>query len=154
MKKYRVSSKSHMLMKHERKWRYINISLCTFQINDSYILDKDWVYLLQTKVRYVISNIKPFILKSFSFQFLHAAKRLQVFLLRAFVGRISLIRLDGKKIFQSVKSAWSVLHAELKVSALPPLWGNNKDRRANTWCQYLHLYLIFISVIQIIIQSI
>ena len=32
----------------------------------------------------------------------------------------------------SVKSAWSVLHAELKARPLPSILGNNKGRKTNT----------------------
>ena len=42
------------------------------------------------------------------------------------------MRLNGKKDIQSVKSAWSVLHAELKAYALTPLQGYNKRFKTNT----------------------
>ena len=44
---------------------------------------------------------------------------------------ISTIRLDDRKDIQFVKSAWSILHSELKARALPPLEGNNKGRKGS-----------------------
>ena len=41
------------------------------------------------------------------------------------VGLISSMMLDIRKDKQSVKSAWSVLHAEVKLCDLTPLQGNN-----------------------------
>ena len=45
------------------------------------------------------------------------------------------MRLDGRKDIKSVKSGWSVLHAEIKAS-YPLYGGNSKGHRANT-----HIYL-------------
>ena len=45
---------------------------------------------------------------------------------------ISTIRLDDRKDIQFVKSAWSILHSELKARALPPLRGIIKDVRGHT----------------------
>ena len=76
--------------------------------------------------------IKTFTPKSLSSQLFHADERLQIFVLGASVlGMISSMRLDGKKDIRSVKSAWSVLHAELKSRVLLPLLGNNKGRKIN-----------------------
>ena len=40
--------------------------------------------------------------------------------------------LDGRMDIQSVKSAWEVLHAELKACIPPTKYGNNKGCRTNT----------------------
>ena len=54
--------------------------------------------------------------------------KLEVFALRVSeLGLISSMRLDGRKDIQSVKSAWSVLHAELKARVLPLYRGIAKD---------------------------
>ena len=37
------------------------------------------------------------------------------------LGQISSRRLDSRKVIQSVKSAWSILHSELKAHALAHL---------------------------------
>ena len=37
------------------------------------------------------------------------------------LGLISFVRLDGREDIQSLKSAWSVLHSELKARVLSPL---------------------------------
>ena len=37
--------------------------------------------------------------------------------------------LDIRKDIQSIKSAWSVLHAELKAGDLTPLYGHNRGRK-------------------------
>ena len=42
------------------------------------------------------------------------------------------MRLDGRKDIQFVKSAGSVLYAELKTCIRPPLLGNNEGRKRNT----------------------
>ena len=56
-------------------------------------------------------------------------ERLWVFAPRASVLElISLMRLDGRKNIQNVKSARLVLHVELKAQILPPLLGNNSGR--------------------------
>ena len=41
-------------------------------------------------------------------------------------------RLDGRRDIQSVKSARSILHAELETCVLHPLYGNHKECKTNT----------------------
>ena len=41
------------------------------------------------------------------------------------------MRIDDRKVIQSVKSTWSILHLELKSLVLPPLEGNIKGRKLN-----------------------
>ena len=38
---------------------------------------------------------------------------------------------DGRENIQSLKSDWSVLHAELTVQAFAPLYWNDKGRKNN-----------------------
>ena len=45
---------------------------------------------------------------------------------------ISTMRLDGWKDFQYVKSAWSILHAELKAHILPLYRGTKDEKRTHT----------------------
>ena len=80
-----------------------------------------------------MSYIKESTPKSKSFQLFHTEK-LQVFALRASeLKLISYVRLDGRKEFLSVKSAWSVLYGELKVRFLPHSRGiTNKDTYTHT----------------------
>ena len=52
--------------------------------------------------------------------------RKDLFVRASGIGLISSMRLDGRKDIQSGKSAWSVLHSELKTRVLPLLEGNNK----------------------------
>ena len=62
------------------------------------------------------------------FQLFCAEERLKVSALRTSVLRlISSIMLYGRKDIQYVKSAWSVLHAELKARVPPLLKGNTKS---------------------------
>ena len=69
----------------------------------------------------MIGCIEAFIRKSLSSHRFHDDERVQVFVLRAFVlGLSSSMSLGGRKDIHSVKSAWSVLHAEFKVRVLPP----------------------------------
>ena len=57
--------------------------------------------------------------KSLSFQLFHTDERLVIFALRVSgLGLISSMRLNGRKVTQPVKSAWSVLHSELKTHVL------------------------------------
>ena len=91
------------------------------------------------KVRYVTNDIKPFTPKSIVFPASPFWWKSEVFLLRASAGLISLMKLDVRKDIQSVKSAWSVLHAELKASVLPPLWGNNNKTLKQTHCAYIYI---------------
>ena len=66
--------------------------------------------------------MKAFIPKSLSSQRFHVDERIYVFALRASVlGLITSMRLDGRKDIQSLKSAWSILYAELKAHVLPSL---------------------------------
>ena len=58
----------------------------------------------------------------------NADKRILVFALRtSLLGVISAMRLDGRKDIEVVKSACSVLHAELKSCVLPLYGGVMKD---------------------------
>ena len=79
--------------------------------------------------------IKTILPESFlSFQIFH---RLLVFALR--VKGLSLtspMRLDGWTYIQSIKSAWSVLHHELKAHILPSLEGNSEGRMVKLKCFY------------------
>ena len=54
----------------------------------------------------------------------------------------------GKKDIQSVKSAWSILHSELKAHVLPPLEENNKGRKrkkhTHTHTNTLTLYMVIL----------
>ena len=63
-----------------------------------------------------------------AFQLFHVDQRLWIFTLRASVLElISSMRLDGTNDIQYVKSAWSVLHADVKACVLPRLQGTMKD---------------------------
>ena len=56
-----------------------------------------------------------------------------VFVLRASeFENISSTRLDDRKDIKSVKSAWTVLHSELKAHILIPLDRNNNVSKTNT----------------------
>ena len=74
------------------------------------------MYLFPIHICYVIDYIKAFTPTLFSSQCFHADEWLSVFVLRASMfGVCSSIKLDVMKDTQSVKSAWSVLYAELKA---------------------------------------
>ena len=68
----------------------------------------------------VIGCIKALILRLLSFQLYHVDEKLSVFVLRASIC-ISSLGLDGRADMQPVKSAWLVLHGELKAGVLTPL---------------------------------
>ena len=65
-------------------------------------------------------------------------------MLRASVlGLISSLRLNGRKDMQSIRSAWSVLYAELKARILLPLSENNKERKMNIRTHTHHTHKVF-----------
>ena len=70
----------------------------------------------------VIGCIKALILRLLSFQLFLVDEKLSVFVLRASILEcISSLGLDGRADMQPVKSAWLVLHGELKAGVLTPL---------------------------------
>ena len=69
--------------------------------------------------------------------------RLQVLAPRASIlGMVSFTRLDGRNDIQSVKSSWSVIHAELKARMLPNLQGYNKGCKTNTQISMNVIYMV------------
>ena len=82
-----------------------------------------------------LATLKHF--KLLSFQLVHTDEGFQIFAQRASGLRfISPKRLDGGKVIQSVKSASSVFHSELKTYVAPLLLVNSKGRKTNTHMHY------------------
>ena len=63
------------------------------------------------------------------------------------LGLISSVRLDGKMDIQSVKLAWSVFLAELRVRIQPPLQGIIKDvKRTHMRCLIVDKYRVSVPI--------